>query len=131
MQTIKTLAERIKPHAWTTPGETGNILAHSMAESAELRAALAKNEAQMLRMATCAGEFARDACKQAAAGVPHIERDASLIPELRLAQVAEARTIGYHSAQLIMKSQDDARAFCNAVNAALALQQSEKAPGAA
>jgi len=67
---------------------------------------------------------------KAAAGVPHIERDAALIPDLRLAQVVEARTIGYHSAQLIMKSQDEAGAFCAAVNAALAAQHGEKAPGA-
>ena len=38
---IKTLSERIKPNAWLTSGETGNILAASMQEAAELRAALA------------------------------------------------------------------------------------------
>lgn len=63
METIKTLSERIKPNAWNTPGETKNILAASILEVSELRAALAKQDAQMLRMATCAGEFARDACK--------------------------------------------------------------------
>lgn len=44
---IKTLAERIKPNAWLTPGETGNILAASMAEVAELRAALASQGVAM------------------------------------------------------------------------------------
>jgi|SRR5215203_5879928 len=67
---IKTLSERIKPNAWLTPGETGNILAASMQEAADLRAALAKYEAQMLRMATCAGEFAREACAAQAPSAP-------------------------------------------------------------
>lgn len=37
---IKTLSERIKPNAWLTPGETGNILTASMQEASELRTAL-------------------------------------------------------------------------------------------
>lgn len=40
------------------------------AEVSELRAQLEKYEAQMLRMATCAGEFARDACKAQAPSAP-------------------------------------------------------------
>lgn len=75
METIKTALERMDGHK----GEltSGMRIPFYMQEIAELRAALAKNEAQMLRMATCAGEFARDACKSDS------ERDAAqpAIPE--------------------------------------------------
>lgn len=45
------------------------------AEIAEMRSTLAKYEAQMLRMATCAGEFARDACKAQAPSAPPVAPD--------------------------------------------------------
>ena len=51
-------------------GAFGNDSVFMQAEIDELRAALAKYEAQMLRMATCAGEFARDACKAQAPSAP-------------------------------------------------------------
>ena len=54
---------------------------HMKAEIAELRAALAKYEAQMLRMATCAGEFARDACVAQAPSAP-VAREVPPLPEL-------------------------------------------------
>lgn len=90
---IKTWQDRAQDEGIYEVVRAGQSTAHMQAEIAELRAALAATqadleewrftnkvdelerklaqyEAQMLRMATCAGEFARDACKAQAPSAP-------------------------------------------------------------
>lgn len=85
---IKTWVERV------LDGAQPNGAFARDAEIAELRAALkaaeqklVQNDAQMLRMSQCAGEFAKDACK----AQPDSERDAALIADADavLAELAE------------------------------------------